>query len=85
MLFRSDMQLKTNVMHYAGDTKAISAPSKPEAMKKSCSCGCVQCRDQAARKERSDETDTRSEPDFSKMTSAEKVAYHKARWDRILG
>jgi hypothetical protein len=23
--------------------------------------------------------------DFSKMTSAQKVAYHKARWDRILG
>jgi hypothetical protein len=26
-----------------------------------------------------------SEPDFSKMTAAEKVAYQKARWDRILG
>jgi hypothetical protein len=25
------------------------------------------------------------EPDFAKMTPAEKVAYHKARWDRILG
>ncbi|MCS6849610.1 MAG: hypothetical protein NZ700_00395, partial [Gemmataceae bacterium] len=24
-------------------------------------------------------------PDFAKMTAAEKVAYHKARWDRILG
>ncbi len=24
-------------------------------------------------------------PDFSKMTSAEKVAWQKARWDRILG
>ena len=23
--------------------------------------------------------------DFTKMTSAQKVAYHKARWDRILG
>ena len=26
-----------------------------------------------------------SEPDFSKMTTAQKVAYQKARWDRILG
>ena len=26
-----------------------------------------------------------STPDFSKMTSAQKIAYHKARWDRILG
>jgi hypothetical protein len=25
------------------------------------------------------------EPDFSKMTPAQKAAYHKARWDRILG
>lgn len=25
------------------------------------------------------------EPDFSKMSAAEKIAYHKARWDRILG
>lgn len=25
------------------------------------------------------------QPDFSKMTAAEKIAYHKARWDRILG
>jgi hypothetical protein len=24
-------------------------------------------------------------PDFSKMTQAEKLAYHKSRWDRILG
>ena len=23
--------------------------------------------------------------DFSKMTAAQQVAYHKARWDRILG
>ncbi len=28
---------------------------------------------------------TTSEPDFAKMTAAEKVAYQKARWDRILG
>jgi hypothetical protein len=25
------------------------------------------------------------QPDFARMTAAEKVAYHKARWDRILG
>jgi hypothetical protein len=25
------------------------------------------------------------EPDFTKMTPAEKIAYHKAKWDRILG
>jgi hypothetical protein len=25
------------------------------------------------------------EPDFSRMTAAQKIAYHKSRWDRILG
>jgi hypothetical protein len=26
-----------------------------------------------------------AEPDFAKMTAAQKVAYQKQRWDRILG
>ena len=26
-----------------------------------------------------------SEPDFSKMTTAEKIAWNRARWKRILG
>jgi hypothetical protein len=30
-------------------------------------------------------TKTGAEPDFTKMTPAQKVAYQKARWDRILG
>jgi hypothetical protein len=30
-------------------------------------------------------TPGRNEPDFAKMTPAQKVAYQKARWDRILG
>jgi hypothetical protein len=30
-------------------------------------------------------TKTGAEPDFAKMTPAQKVAYQKARWDRILG
>ena len=30
-------------------------------------------------------TTTGAEPDFTKMTPAQKVAYQKARWDRILG
>jgi hypothetical protein len=25
------------------------------------------------------------QPDFTRMTPAQKVAYHTARWDRILG
>jgi hypothetical protein len=30
-------------------------------------------------------TNSNGQPDFVKMTAAEKVAYQKARWDRILG
>lgn len=30
-------------------------------------------------------TNGRAEPDFRKMTPAEKMAYHRSRWDRILG
>jgi hypothetical protein len=30
-------------------------------------------------------TNIEAEPDFTKMTAAQKVAYQKARWDRILG
>jgi hypothetical protein len=87
-----DMQLKTNVMHYAADGKVVSVPSKREERpsaaietKKSCSCGCGRCEErgdeQRGEKEREDST----EPDFSKMTPAQKIAYHRARWDRILG
>ena len=28
---------------------------------------------------------TTGEPDFKSMTAAEKVAYHRAKWTRILG
>ena len=40
----------------------------------------------AAHQNRSSATSTKNgEPDFRRMTAAEKVAYNKARWDRILG
>ena len=31
------------------------------------------------------EPSANGEPDFRKMTAAQKMAYHRARWDRILG
>jgi hypothetical protein len=42
-------------------------------------CACKQAEDGAAK------TESNGEPDFSQMTAAQKVAYHRARWDRILG
>jgi hypothetical protein len=81
-----DMKLQTNVMSYGGNGAVISVSSPPrprvatrgpEPVKKDCGCGCNgACATQTA---------VDGEPDFKKMTAAEKIAWHKARWDRILG
>jgi hypothetical protein len=68
-----DMVLQTNVMSYGGNGKTVSvAPPKKEG----CSCqGACKTNGQARN----------GDVDFTKMTTAQKVAYHRARWDRILG
>jgi hypothetical protein len=38
-----------------------------------------------AKKDPKHSTQSNGQPDFARMTTAEKVAYQKARWDRILG
>jgi hypothetical protein len=86
-----DMQLQTNVMSYGGSGAVISVPvsangqakpqGKPATAKKDCGCGC----NGTCATKPSATTTANGEPDFSKMTPAQKVAYHKARWDRILG
>jgi len=73
-----DMVLQTNVMNYGGNGKVISVPNATPAASTKPACACNGKRPHS----RSAATDT---VDFSKMTSAEKIAYHKARWDRILG
>jgi hypothetical protein len=79
-----DMVLQTGVMNYAGTgttvvmpttTNGRVTPTKQPAKDCGCDCGGT-CNDNS----KSD-----NEPDFAKMTSAQKIAYHKARWDRILG
>jgi hypothetical protein len=80
-----DMKLQTNVMNYAGNGKVISIPqsasTKPQAVKSDCGCGCNGAGTCAPKTTPS----SNGVPDFKKMTPAQKVAYHKARWDRILG
>lgn len=79
-----DMQLQTGVMSYGGDgvTRSIPvssngrAPAKEKAETKSTQCQCHSHKSKAT---------SNGEPDFSSMTSAEKIAWNKARWDRILG
>jgi hypothetical protein len=78
-----DMKLQTNVMSYGGNGKVVSIP--PAAVKEKvhadCGCGCNsgKCNGKA------EKAATNGVVDFTKMTSAQKMAYHKARWDRILG
>jgi len=82
-----DMRLQTNVMSYGGNGVTVSAPGKPApAAEKHEGCAC-RCGGAAKEQPPAPEvaTDGEDEPDFSKMTAAQKVAYHKARWDRILG
>jgi hypothetical protein len=82
-----DMELHTGVMNYAGTGKTLSLPPASGAAKASSTqssattgndCGCAPTKPGPCA---CDET----KPDFTKMTPAEKVAYHRARWNRILG
>jgi hypothetical protein len=65
-----DMVLQTNVMSYGGSGATVSLP--------------VTANGQAAKPAKA-AAQTSGEPDFRTMTAAQKIAYHKARWDRILG
>src|SRR5262245_58212436 len=89
-----DLKLQTNVMNYGSNGVTVSvppaqngqravAPKKPEPAGKSCGCGCSK----AAKPSTSAEAapTCNGTADFTKMTAAQKIAYHKARWDRILG
>jgi hypothetical protein len=74
-----DLQLQTNVMNYGGSGVTIS----PGVEKKKCACHTCDCAEKIDPPIRQEQQN--GAPDFSKMTPAEKMAYHKARWDRILG
>ncbi len=79
-----DMKLQTNVMNYGGTGTTISVPpssnAKSEcACKGQTACGCN------GKQEEAKPAATNGKVDFTKMTPAQKVAYHKAKWDRILG
>ncbi len=83
-----DMRLQTNVMNYGGNGTVMSLPAK--AAKKcsgnpgGCGCGCSSGAKEKTSAPRA-EPQSSDEMDFTKMTPAQKVAYHRARWDRILG
>src|SRR5262249_50236571 len=77
-----DMVLQTNVMNYDGTGTVISVPppsnGQMASAKPACACKCNEARSAS-------EAATNGAVDFPKMTPAQKVAYHKAKWDRVLG
>src|SRR5579884_4275751 len=85
-----DMQLQTNVMSYGGNGVVMSVPpsaGEAKTSKKQAACACkstghAAC---ACTGKQTNKSETNGVVDFTKMTAAQKIAYHKARWDRILG
>lgn len=87
-----DMRLQTNVMNYGGSGTTISLPpssndqaAKAEAKHAGCACQCNGKTKEQAPAAAGKKPSANGEPDFKTMTAAQKLAYHKARWDRILG
>jgi hypothetical protein len=90
-----DMQLHTNVMNYGGKSVTISVPQpaakRMEIMPKkngkhagcACQCSCGGQKEQPSSSQPA--VSAGAQVDFTKMTLAQKMAYHKAQWDRILG
>ena len=75
-------------MSYAGNGKVIQRIRRPPPSrrvttlrKRNCGCGCNGHCDGKAKKAGANGEAV----DFTKMTPAQKVAYHKTHWDRILG
>jgi hypothetical protein len=76
-----DLVLQTNVMSYGGSGQLSVVSGQPDTPKSGdCGCGCkseekCSCEDEAPAKM----------PDFSRMTVAEKLAWNKAKRDRVFG
>ena len=79
------MKLQTNVMNYGGNGVVIGTPPTAGAAREACLCLPAQARPDGGDYVSNGKAGSNGMVDFTKMTPAEKVAYHKARWDRILG
>jgi hypothetical protein len=80
-----DLVLQTSVMSYGGSTSA-TVPAKPWE-KKSAAANPRAAKSEAAQARAVKPTNGKPAelPDFSKLSQAEKLAYNKARRDRIFG
>jgi hypothetical protein len=88
-----DLVLQTNVMSYGGNGVTVSFPTAPRkpSEKAGVQNGAINARSAGNRpispaaKLPEAGSNGQPDPDFAHLTAAQKVAYHKARWDRILG
>jgi hypothetical protein len=80
-----DLQLQTNVMSYGGNGRLVSLPAVAARATKSEGCGCGCQSVVRPRDEKNLRASDGGAPDFANMTTPQKIAFHKARWDRILG
>ncbi|HEX3870446.1 MAG TPA: hypothetical protein VHV77_08420 [Pirellulales bacterium] len=81
-----DMQLQTAVMSYGGSTR-VSVPAGVPSSHDHKPCPCDGPAHASACDEKKPATTSASTevPDFSRMTQAEKLAWNKAKRDRIFG
>ncbi|HLW64566.1 MAG TPA: hypothetical protein VKS79_04540 [Gemmataceae bacterium] len=79
-----DMQLQTGVMSYGGSGTTVSLPAAGVTPKEKTAATACKCK---VHKPPDDGNSgcACEEIDFTKMTAAQKMAWHKAKWDRILG
>lgn len=89
---KEDMQITTGIMNYGGGPATVSVPGgvpgkSPAATTpaKATTPAASTVKKPEAPAKTVNKFTPQDAPDFSKMTSAEKVAWQKARWDRILG
>ena len=92
--FGDDMKITTGVMNYSGSGTTISFPQSASQKEDDHDCSCKggpkACPCDAPIPEAKTATppakvEKNTTVDFSKMTAAEKMAYHQQRWTRILG
>ncbi|MCE9555837.1 MAG: hypothetical protein K8T91_21015 [Planctomycetes bacterium] len=86
----ADLELTSGATSY-GSSTATASHSESGTMasddkKKDCGCGCDGKKPGGCNDKHSEHAEaTTAKPDFSKMTTAEKTAYQKARRDRVFG
>ena len=82
---QQDLMLTTGVSSYGGSGVTISLPSSGQAAPKRTSAPAGTGEGQPPISERATPTNAAGQPDFAKMSPAERLAYHQKRLDNMFG